>query len=492
MLVRIFWLFAVVIGICAGCSDGYRGSEQIDAGPDIFPDYREVTVPFNIAPLNFKVEKAERVRIGFLHQGEVKLSCKGEQSIDIPLKKWRQLLEEAKGDSLSVKVEARVDGKWWGYRPFSVYIAPEAVDSHIAYRLIEPGYELWHNMGIYQRDLESFRQKPILTNRLTDNSCMNCHSFHNYSPERFLFHIRNQNKGTIIVDGKGAKKIDMSSDSLLSPGVYPMWHPDGKYIAFSLNTTRQAFHAFNEKRIEVYDMESDLVLYDVERNKVIEDPRFTGPEYFETFPAWSPDGKWLYFCRSKAKKMTEEYLEVKYGIYRVAFNEGTLGDTLYALVEPEKTGKSAVFPRLSSDGRYLLYTEADYGTFPIWHKEADLKMMDTETAEEVDITPINSDQVESYHAWSSNSRWILFSSRRLNGLYTRLFIAYFGPDGKMHKPFLLPQQNPDFYTSFLKSYNIPEFMAGEVKISPYELEEVVKGGADKIQTEKRVLKSEKN
>ena len=40
--------------------------------------------------------------------------------------------------------------------------------SYIAYRLIDPGYQLWNEMGIYQRELASFDQEPILENRLMD------------------------------------------------------------------------------------------------------------------------------------------------------------------------------------------------------------------------------------------------------------------------------------------------------------------------------------
>ena len=73
-------------------------------------------------------------------------------------------------------------------------------------------------------------------------------------------------------------------------------------------------------------------------------------------------------------------------------------------------------------------------------------------------------QVESYHSWSSNSRWFVFSSRRIDGLYTRPYIAYVDEDGKVGKPFLLPQKDAGFYQSFMKSFNIPEFITGKVKV----------------------------
>ena len=88
---------------------------------------------------------------------------------------------------------------------------------------------------------------------------------------------------------------------------------------------------------------------------------------------------------------------------------------------------------------------------------------------------MNSPDVESYHSWSSNGRWIIFSSRRDDGSYTRLYIAYFDRNGKARKPFRLPQATPDYDDNRMKSYNIPEFMARPVSISKKELEDAIQG-----------------
>jgi hypothetical protein len=75
----------------------------------------------------------------------------------------------------------------------------------------------------------------------------------------------------------------------------------------------------------------------------------------------------------------------------------------------------------------------------------------------------NSPDVESYHSWSSNSRWIVFSSRRMDGLYTRPYIAYIDAHGKACKPFCFRRRYGISIWSFMKSYNIPEFVTGKVK-----------------------------
>jgi hypothetical protein len=97
---------------------------------------------------------------------------------------------------------------------------------------------------------------------------------------------------------------------------------------------------------------------------------------------------------------------------------------------------------------------------------------------------ICSNDVESYHSYSSNGRWVIFSSRRYDGNFTRPFIAYIDEDGIGRRPFELPQENPNFHREFMKSYNIPEFMSGPVKISPHEFSTLIKN-SENIQATQR-------
>jgi dipeptidyl aminopeptidase/acylaminoacyl peptidase len=163
--------------------------------------------------------------------------------------------------------------------------------------------------------------------------------------------------------------------------------------------------------------------------------------------------------------MPKSFEEVKYSLCRVDFNPdsrafGQVVDTLYNAADG---GKSVSFPRVSPDGKYLLYTLAAFGNFSIWHADADLHMINLQTGIHDSLTLVNSPEVDSYHSWSSNSRWFVFSSRRMDGLYTRPYISYIDANGKACKPFLLPQKDTDFYLQFMKSYNIPEFVTGKVK-----------------------------
>ena len=170
--------------------------------------------------------------------------------------------------------------------------------------------------------------------------------------------------------------------------------------------------------------------------------------------------------------MPEEYKNVKYSLGRVSFNPetGHTSEKVDTLVSSSQTGKSVSFPRPSYDGRYLMFTLSDYGNFSIWHKEADLYLLDLKTGEYRPIKEANSTDTESFHNWSSNSRWFVFSSRRDNGLYTYLYFASIDEKGNITKPFMLPQQNPlDYYTDLVYSYNVPDFISSPIQLNVNEL-----------------------
>ena len=89
------------------------------------------------------------------------------------------------------------------------------------------------------------------------------------------------------------------------------------------------------------------------------------------------------------------------------------------------------------------------------------------------LLKINSDETDSHHTWSSNSRWIVFSSKRRDGLLARPYFCHISKDGTISKPFVLPQKDPAFYNGFLKTYNVPELAPLPVQVSPQKILQVM-------------------
>lgn len=457
--------------------------EQLDTYPAIFPDYIGVTIPSNIAPLRFKLLTGADEELVVIKSSREELSVGStDGSFLIPESEWKDLLEQSKGDSLTVTVYTAQNGKWKQHKPFTWRVALETIDPYLAYRLIEPGYELWNTMGIYQRNLTNFDEEPILTNHKTGRNCMNCHSFNQQSPDTIMFHQRAKNGGTYIVSGDKVEKLDPKFSKDFNGIVYPSWHPSGKFIAYSSNDIRQAFARSHRNRVEVYDLKSDIVFYDVARHELFSDTLLVTKHAYETFPCFAPDGKKLYFCSTRAVKMPDEYEDAHYDLCSIDFDASTrtVGDAIDTLFSASKINKSVSFPRISPDGKQLVFVLSDFGNFSIWHREADLYSLDMTTGKVRPITEINSDETESFHSWSSNSRWMVFSSRRIDGLYTRPYFAYMQPDGSYSKPFVLPQADPSYYQYFMKSYNIPELVKGKVEVDQPAIWKATKGEAIKL------------
>jgi Tol biopolymer transport system component len=259
-------------------------------------------------------------------------------------------------------------------------------------------------------------------------------------------------------------------------------------VAFSINSPSQWHHAVGDSR-DVFDYASELAVYDLRTGSLVSNPEISNPDYLETLPAWSPDGKYLYFSRARRSWPADlrqrnmfplEYFDkVRYDLCRIAFDidQGAWGK-LETLLTADETGQSINEPRVSPDGRFLLFCMHDYGSFPVFRRSSDLYMMNLQTRRHRKLD-INSDRSDSWHCWSSNGRWIVFASKRRDGLFGRLYFSYVDAEGKVRKPFLLPQKDPTFYDTCLENFNVPELIQAPVSIEQRSLLAATASDAEK-------------
>ena len=477
----------MLLSSCASNPDVPSSSKAAKCLPAIYPDYCDVTIPYNIAPLNFMLPADEYYTacVARITTADGKQQTYGNGvKVQIPEDEWREMLNVSKGKSLKVEVWGQKEDEWLSFNPFEIKVAEEPIDEYLSYRLIEPSYVAWTYMEIAQRNLTSFEESQIFNNEITMNDktkgqCINCHSYQNYKTDNMLFHVRLSNAGTVIVNDGKVSRVNLKRDYTISGGVYPAWHPTEKLIAFSTNLTRQAFHTQNPNKIEVYDLASDMILYDVTTDSV--SIVSNDSTLLEVYPTWSPDGKYLYYCKSvplpegmDSKDIRTSYPKIQYNLYRRSFDIPThqFGDE-ELVYDAASADKSVTLPRISPDGRYLLFALGQYGCFHSRHHDADIvcismdkytgTALTAETCSAVDMSQVNSDGYsDSYPSWSSNGHWIMCSSRRGDGNFSRIYISYFN-NGKVEKAFMLPQEDPEQNTFRLKCYNRPEFMVEPVR-----------------------------
>lgn len=454
------------------CNSGYENrSENQNRKPTIFPDYTNLVIPCNIAPLNFIInESGNKYIVKFTSNNDKGFIIKSNsQKIIIPEKKWKSLLKNNLNTSFSIKVYVKdKNKKWLSFNEFNDSVVNDKIDAYFVYRKINTGMVFWNNMSIQQRSLENYDEFELVNNKFSRNGCINCHTFQKNNPENMMLHFRANPSGTLIKTKMKYNWLSTATKYTLSGFVYPSWHPNLNIIAFSTNKITQDFYGHENRINFVKDGASDIVLYNINQNKV-----FTSPEIstldLENLPTWSPDGKTLYFIRCLKRGMKLIDTLVKYDLMRIPYNpdkeEFGKAETILASSE---TGMSISFPSVSPDGKFLAFLMADYGYFNINNPTSDLYIMDLETLT-YSKANINSEAAESFHDWSINGRWLMFTSKRIDGLITIPFFSYFDNKGIAHKPFPLPAKDPETLKTRLFNYNRPVFVNGKINIEESEL-----------------------
>jgi len=478
----------IFIIVFTGCGKKIRNYSIEDRFASIFPDYNNIVIPPNIAPLNFYIkEKGSKFQVEIYSKNGDKLVINQVSAkIEIPVGAWQKLLKHNVGNNIFIDIYCKKE-KWVKYTTLTDSIAGDPIDSYLSYRLINNTYLFWGDMGIYQRNLENFDESTIFSNSSSNKGCVNCHSFCKANPKKMLIHFRRSYPGTLILNDDKITKINSTTKYTMSPFVYPSWHPGGNYIAYSVNLINLYFSTNRDALSEVSDQASDIVLYKISTNSVITSPKISTRDR-ENLPTWSPDGKWLYYISApEAQKgnLTNRNM-AKYSLLRIPFDTATnTFGNVDTLLSSRKTGKSISFPIISPDGRYVLFCMLDHGYFTVFDKFSDLYILDLKNNNYHKLN-INSSSNENYHGWSQNGRWIVFNSRRLDDIYSTPFFAYFDRNGNTYKPFVLPQKDPLFYNTFLKHYNRPEFITGKVKLNSNQIRDLIYSDAHKVKFDSSV------
>lgn len=486
---NILYGAAASLLLLASCAQTHENAEQVDHYPNMYPDYADVTIPVNIAPLNFEIRDKHLTNIETILTIEgadandadnTLTATSNSQNLKFNLDDWKAFLQKAVNKNVKVQIYSKSDdGEWTAFKSFKWQVVGDSIDPYLTYRLIEPDYEVWNKIQIRQRCVENWKETILTDYHLQENRCMNCHAFSNQNPNLSMVYVRGEGGGAILNRNGKLRKLDLKTANMVSSSVYYGFDPSGRYVTFSTNIIIPAFHANPDKRLEVYDSKSDVYVADLDNNIIISSPLTSDSTKLETFPTFSPNGRYIYYCVADKKGLKTKNLKgLKYALVRIPFEDrtGTFGskvDTLY-------TERSVCHPKISPDGRYCLFTVADYGTFPIWHPEADLRMLDLQTGKIDSLSIVNSRKSDTYHSWSHSGRWFVFASKRDDGLYGKPYFCYFDEHGKAHKPFVLPQREPTFYDDCLKSFNIPELSRGPVPFNAIDVENVMKQEAEKF------------
>lgn len=473
----------LAVGIAVtGCSGGDYTAADGSCGPlVIYPDYKEVTIPANIAPLNFHyaIKDASKARTTFT-LGDKSVTIRGTE-VEWPVRKWKSFIEGAEGQTMVVSAEAVIDGQpvtdTW-----HVSVSEDPIDGYLTYRLIEPSYQMFNEISIEERCIEDFSETTICDYRLTDNACMNCHTHTQGRGDLSFYYIRGEHGGTILNKDGRLRKLTLNAEGMLSGTVYGELHPEGRFGVFSTNVIIPGLHTMALNRMEVYDSSSDLTVADFDNNRMINLPHIARADRLETFPCFSADGKSVYYCSAEADPEAEELdvMDLKYSVLRADFDatDGHISEMADTVWNGVSHNASACHPKASPDGRWLMFTVSDYGTFPLYHTESTLCLIDLQSGEVKMLDGIKGDKSDTYHSWSSSGKWFVFASKRGDGQYGKPYFCHIDGNGGVSKPFVLPQKSSRFYEYNVKSFNIPDLGDSSTGLNLRNAKDMFKAGSE--------------
>lgn len=456
-------LLAVVVG-CKSVPTPPAGVPSIATEPRIFPDYAATVIPPNIAPIRFRIEEpgvAFQTRIHGDQGTEITIS-RADPAVPIPEAEWHRLLESNQGGVLKfeVTIQDRL-GEWRRFKEFEVRVARERVDDYLVYRRKFPGQD-WRQTSIQirQRTLGSFDDKIVLDNERIGTSCINCHSFDGNKTRFMSLGFRHFffDTGTILViDGK-IEKIPVKFG-------YTTWHPSGDVIVF-----QQPRLTSRGSRAE----ESDLFYYRRSTRTVRPIPGLAREDWLQDGATFSTDGRELYasaapkpWGATPTKDVPSEVLRqiVPFDLVRVRFDiDKDEWSEPEVVVSSRETGNSILFPRTSPDGRWLTIRMMDY----IYLVDLQ-KARETGRFEPRQCPELQTGESRGWNSWSSNGRWIVFSSSRETGIYVRTYLTYLDTEGQVHKPVLIPARDPSIRGEDPFMYNVPELIVEPIPVSADEL-----------------------
>ncbi len=325
-LAGLFTVLSLHLYSCKTVPQADIGTAKDGEAVCIFPDYSNLAIPPNIAPLNFRIEDtafdAYFVRV-FAADGDTLFLEAEERCVDIPLKKWQALLQKNINQTLYFSILGRKEGLWYQLPLIQNRIVKDSIDPCIVYRIISPGDRPYHFMGIYQRYLHNFEEETVYRNDLVDHACINCHNFRQYDPGTMMIHNRFEHAGTLISRNNEVKKYQLFTPAGRK-GVYPTWHPSGRFLAFSTNDLSGAYFILPERReLETYDVIADIFIFDLDSNVIFSCPNLLTENEQETFPRWSPDGRYLYYSSSPHGSSIftsyDSLKTIRYNLARISF-----------------------------------------------------------------------------------------------------------------------------------------------------------------------------
>jgi hypothetical protein len=448
-------------------------------------------------------------------EGLNKQQTYNSNNIKISTKKWRKLCKP----NTTIKITIHHNGKQ--YKSLHWIVSKDNIDPYIVYRLVLPTDGAYQTISLNERTLSNFKTRPIMQNTQHNGNCFNCHSFQNYNSSKYTLQLRNP-RGLVIngrnITTPETKDEGLLYSSwhpqkdiiaFLQGGRIPIdfFMPTVGVIDTTANAasacpyaTSAAGNAYFYNQVEI---NTSIVIYNLKTDEWQTITTDTSCEY--SYPTWHPNGRRLYFTRSTKKPAPHQRLEnpdflaqYSFDLVYIDYNPETeqFGDSIHTLVKAEDFGVTLAYrpptgsfaaPRISPDGKMLVATFSPYAGNPIRNnsilvgvslaqksaqgsgfrlylfappdgeRKKDAGSIPNASPAQPRTAP-HSPASNSWPTFSSNSKWLMFVSKQIDGYFTQVWFAHIDTEtGKTSLAFPLPQAAGNAYRQIPKAFNLPEF-----------------------------------
>ncbi len=329
-------------------------------------------------------------------------------------------------------------------------------------------------------DVTSYKEPKVLLENLP--VCGNCHSF---SPDgkRFAMDVDAfGDKGSYLIANVD-KEVEMQPENFITwsdfqekstMALLSQVSPNGKYVVSTLDDN-EIFESRDQLEYSqlFFPVKGILTVYDIEKQSFHALPGADDTTFVQSNSNWSPDNESIYFARSKAvqrkesgmtygtgiydinkfQSMRDSFLtakkQFKFDIMKLPFNDGK-GGKPEMVKGASQNGMSNYFPKISPDGKWMVFCRAN--NYMLLQPDSKLYIMPTDGSAEPRLMNCNTSNMNSWHSWSPNNRWMVFSSKKF-GSYTQLFLTHIDENGIDSPPVWLEYLNVNN-----RAANIPEFV----------------------------------
>lgn len=407
---------------------------------------------------------------------------------------WKEMKEKSLGKDIRIRIFGLVEANE-SRTPVSggevtISTSSDSVGAPIFYRDVPlpfkfavkaPHYIKWRI-----KDISCDSMAPVILENLP--VCGNCHSFTldgktlamdvDYANDKGSYVITDINDTTRLNPEKVITWSDFRrDDGEVTFGLLSQISPKGRYVVSTVKDV-SIFEPIDNLYYSqlFFPFKGILAYYDRYNKEFRGVPGADDKDYVQSNPAWSPDGNHILFARNKAippeesglyksallsegiadttvaKRLLHSFTEggrqFKFDLYRVPFNNGR-GGVAEPVPGASENGKSNYFGKYSPDGKWLVFCRAE--SFMLLQPDSKLYIMPAEGGEPR-LMNCNTENMNSWHSWSPNSRWLVFSSK-LRGPYTKLYLTHIDENGNDSPPVYIENLVPE-----KRAVNIPEFV----------------------------------